>query len=456
MNPPSCTATARPLRVLVHAACISSGGVHRLVDRLLQAWLETADPTRWQFRVVSQPVDSDGRPIDWPGGLYEPLCGDEIRGRTGVPLCDWLQDHQDRFFAELRRRAAGFDVVWLPQPWWTLRLTTGEVDLPAHLVPTLHDFAFDTLGWDGWFGDCFRAEARALIEASSRVVFSSRHTLEHARTRYGLPPERGFVIPLADFLPAPFQPTAAEAARVRAAHGLPARYWLAVHATGHKGLDTIVAALAHLRRRGGTPWPLVIVGRGTEGLRPEGVAEGNVADLRRDLLAHGFRHRRDYHALGFVPDGDLAGLYRGAGGTLAASRSEAGFSGTVFEAIHARSPLVHSDIPPFVERLGLDDRYALRFATGDAADLARALAAVEADPAAAAARADAAHDAIAGRGWSDVADDYLRVFTAVAAMGPATRRTRPRTLPRPAPAAAPRRFKHLLRRFLPRRRRIDS
>jgi glycosyltransferase involved in cell wall biosynthesis len=440
----------RPLRVLVHAACISSGGVHRLVDRLLHTWLETADPARWQFRVVSQPVDSDGRPIAWPTGLYEPLCGDEIRGRTGVPLCDWLHDNQDRFFAALRRQAAGADVVWLPQPWWTLRLTNEEVDLPAHLVPTLHDFAFDTLGWDGWFGDCFRAEARALIDASSQVIFSSRHTLDHARARYGLPPERGTVVHLADFLPEPFHPTAAEAARVRTAHRLPPHYWLAVHATGHKGLDTIVAALAGMRRAGGTPWPLVIAGKGTEALRPGAAAEGALADLRRDLLAHGLRHGVDYHPLGFVPDADLAGLYRGAGGTLAASRSEAGFSGTVFEALHARSPLVHSDIPPFVERLGADDRFALRFVTGDAGDLARAVAAVQADPAAAATRAEAAHDAVAGRGWPAVADDYLRVFAGVATTGPATRRTRPRTLPRPA--TVPRRFKHLVRRLFGRRR----
>lgn len=437
---------SRPLRVLVYAACVSGGGVHRLVDRLLPIWLATTAPTRWEFRVVSQPVDADGREIAWPAGIYRPLCGDEIRGRTGGALCDWLHDQQDRFFAVLRREAAWADVVWLPQPWWTLRLVSGAVDLPAHLVPTIHDFAFDTLDWHGWFGDCFRAEARALIEASSRVIFSSHSIAAHAVAHYGLPPARGAVVHLADFLPEPFRPTTAEADRVRAQHRLPPRYWLAVHAGGHKGLDTVVAALDLLRRSGAAPWPLVIGGRGTDLLRHGRPVAGPLEAIHRELLRLGFRHGIDYHALGFLPDADLAGLYRGAGGALAASRSEAGFSGAVFESLHARTPLVHSDIAPFVERFGPGDRYALRFAVGDAADLARAMAAVEADPAAAAARAVAAHAAFTRRGWKDVADDYLRIFAAVAATGPATRRTSPRTLPRPI-APATRTSRRLLRRL---------
>jgi glycosyltransferase involved in cell wall biosynthesis len=453
------TTTARPVRVLIHAAAISSGGVHRLVHRLLGTWLDTTDPAEWQFRVVSQPVDTDGHPIDWPGALFTPLCGDEIRGRSGAALCDWLHDNQDRFFALLRRQAATADVVWLPQPWWTLRLVREQVDLPAHLVPTLHDFAFDTLGWHGWFGDCFRAEARALLAASSQVIFSSRHTLEHARAHYGLAPDRGTVVHLADFLPPTFHPTTAEAARVRTAHGLPPRYWLALHAAGHKGLETIVAAHARLCDDGRRPWPLVIGGKGTEQLRGHDPGDGPLVEIARRLRAHGLVHGVDYHALGFVPDADLGGLYRGAAGAIAASRSEAGFSGTVFEALHARTPLVHSDIAPFVERLGEDGRHALRFRTGDAADLARAMAAVERDPAAAAARAAVAHDSFAGRGWPDVAADYLGVFAAAAARGPATRRTRPRTLPRPVPPGPPGRFHRLLGRLgrlVGRRRRVGS
>jgi glycosyltransferase involved in cell wall biosynthesis len=125
-----------------------------------------------------------------------------------------------------------------------------------------------------------------------------------------------------------------------------------------------------------------------------------------------------------------------------ASRSEAGFSASIFEAQRAGVPLIHSDIGPFVERLGMDDRFAVRFRVGDAEDLARAMRSVAGDPVAARARAVAARERFCSRTWEDVAREYLEVFAEACAEGPSTRDWSPaaQSVQRPPlPDAGPRR-----------------
>lgn len=449
--------------VLIYAPYVGSGGVRRFVLRLLDAWLETADPAAWRFRVLSQPVDGNGDELPWPPAIFTPVSGDRIKQNLGAALCDFLQTNQNAFWSELRRHASGVDVVWLPQPWWTLRMTEDRVDLPAHIIPTVHDFAFDELGWDGLFGDRFRDEARNFVSVSSRLVFSSRFTAGRAADRYGMQPERGRVIHLADFVPEPFVATPAEADRVSRRYGMPDRYWLAFHAMGHKDPQTILAALARTKATmSATEFvPLVIAGMHTEALRPDaGPQHAHAASLRKSIDRLGLVHGRDYHVLGFLPDADIAGLYAGASGCIVASRSEAGLSASVFEAQRAGVPLIHSDIGPFVERLGMDDRFAVRFRVGDAEDLARAMQLVAGDPVAARARAVAARETFCSRTWEDVACEYLKVFAEVCAEGPSTRVWSPaaESVQRPPPSDAAlasgprRRLRDRIRRLFRRRR----
>lgn len=450
------TTIANPRTVLIYAPYIGSGGVRRFVLRLLNAWIETADPAAWRFRVLSQPMDGNGDLLPWPPDLFVPVSGDRIKENLGAKLCDFLQANQDRFWSELRRHAAGSDVIWLPQPWWTLRMTEGQVDLPAHIIPTVHDFAFDELNWEGLFGDRFRDEARNFVSVSSHLIFSSHFTAGRAAERYGMPPERGRVIHLADFVPESFVATAAEASRVSRKYGVPDRYWLAFHAMGHKDPQTIFTALAHTKATMSAAEfvPLVIAGMHTEALRPNaGSAHAHAAPIREIIERLGLVHGRDYHVLGFIPDEDIAGLYAGAAGCVVASRSEAGFSASIFEAQRAGVPLIHSDIGPFVERLGMDDRFAVRFRVGDAADLARAMQVVAGDPGAARERAGAARARFCGRTWEDVAREYLDVFAEACAQGPSMRVWSPPadSVQRPpAPAVQPvrrRRLRDRIRRL---------
>jgi hypothetical protein len=83
--------------VLIYAPFVGSGGVRRFVLRLLSAWLETADPAAWRFRVLSQPVDGNGDELPWPPAIFTPVSGDLIRQNLGAPLCDFLQTNQNAF-----------------------------------------------------------------------------------------------------------------------------------------------------------------------------------------------------------------------------------------------------------------------------------------------------------------------------------------------------------------------
>jgi glycosyltransferase involved in cell wall biosynthesis len=425
-----------PRKVLIYAPYVGQGGARRLLLRLLTTWLETTDRNQWQFQVLSQTVDGSGEILPWPEGIFSPVLGNEIHDHLGGTLCDFLQSNQDRFFQSLRKHAEGVDVIWLPQPWWTLRLQQQIVDLPAHIVPTVHDFAFDELHWDGEFGDRFRAEARAFVQASSRLVFSANYTLQKAVERYGMQAEQGEVIYLADFVPDGFDPTEAEASRVRAAYQLPDTYWLAFHAIGHKDPLTIFEALAKSKALLGDRFcPLVIAGMGTERMRPDTQeTDGYHEKVKQCIANSGLKYGVDYHVLGFLPDADIAGLYRGATGCISASRSEAGLNGSIFEAQRAKTPLIHSDIPQFMERLGDQGEFGLHFKCGDSEDLTRVMLQLLDDPDAAQRRAAAAHATFCGRTWEDVAGEYLKVFEHACLSGPATRVWAPPPPP-PAPHA---------------------
>lgn len=421
--PVDSTSLPRPIEVLIYAPVVGRGGVRRLVDRLLPTWLDNTDPQQWRFRVLSQPADESARPIDWPPGTLIPLDGDGFVARSGSNLFDYLNASQDAFFERLRQHAQGVHVVWLPHPWWTLRLKRAVVDIPAHLVPTVHDFAFDHLVWSGTFGDGFRAETRAFVGAASELVFSSRFTLDYAVSHYHMRPEQGKVIYLGDFLPDPFVATPAEAERVRARYKLPNQFWLAFHATGHKDPLTIFEAVAEVKRQQPELHiPLVLAGVNTERMLPGTPTFDSYSDkVKTRLQELGLAYQRDYSVLGFVADSDVGGLYAAATGCITASHSEAGLSATVFESFASRTPLIFSDIPQFIERLGSDATFGLQFHVGDHRDLARAMLTLRQSPEATAARIDAAYHLFHSRSWKDIAHDYLTVFEALAAQGPSKR-----------------------------------
>ena len=135
-----------------------------------------------------------------------------------------------------------------------------------------------------------------------------------------------------------------------------------------KGSDTLMAAVAELRRSGRRPVLAVVGGHSFQDYR----------EYRDRVLTSlpglGLRLDDDVVLLGTVPDAELPGWYAAAD-VLAFPSTKEGWGLAVLEAMSAGLPVVASDLPVFREYLrpGQD---ALMVPVDDAAALAEALGAV--------------------------------------------------------------------------------
>jgi glycosyltransferase-like protein len=169
-----------------------------------------------------------------------------------------------------------------------------------------------------------------------------------------------------------------------------------------KGSDTLMAAVAQLRRSGRRPVLAVVGGHSFQDYR----------EYRDRVLASlpglGLRLDDDVVLLGTVPDAELPGWYAAAD-VLAFPSTKEGWGLAVLEAMSAGLPVVASDLPVFREYLrpGQD---ALMVPVDDAAALAAALGAVL-DDAALAGRLRAAGDQVcAGFTWERCAAEHQRIY----------------------------------------------
>jgi glycosyltransferase-like protein len=136
-----------------------------------------------------------------------------------------------------------------------------------------------------------------------------------------------------------------------------------------KGTDTLVRALADLRRRTRLDPVLAVVGG--HSFQDHRAYRAAVLDALPGL---GLELGRDVVELGTVPDDDVAAWY-GAADALAFPSVKEGFGLAVLEAMSAGVPVVTSDLPVFREYL-VDGRDALLVELGDVRGLADALEAV--------------------------------------------------------------------------------
>jgi glycosyltransferase-like protein len=139
-----------------------------------------------------------------------------------------------------------------------------------------------------------------------------------------------------------------------------------------KGSDTLVNAIAALKRAGRRPVHAVVGGHSFQDYRAyrDRVLDGLAAlDLRLD---------DDVVLLGTVPDAELPAWYAAAD-VLAFPSTKEGWGLAVLEAMSAGLPVVASDLPVFREYL-TEGRDALLVPVDDPAALAAALAAVLDDP----------------------------------------------------------------------------
>jgi glycosyltransferase involved in cell wall biosynthesis len=169
-----------------------------------------------------------------------------------------------------------------------------------------------------------------------------------------------------------------------------------------KGSDTLMAAVAELRRSGRRPVLAVVGGHSFQDYR----------EYRDRVLASlpglGLRLDDDVVLLGTVPDAELPGWYAAAD-VLAFPSTKEGWGLAVLEAMSAGLPVVASDLPVFREYLrpGQD---ALMVPVDNAAALTAALGAVLDDAALAGRLRTAGYQVCDRFTWDRCAAEHQRIY----------------------------------------------
>ncbi len=237
-----------------------------------------------------------------------------------------------------------------------------SVAVPPHprvpLIVTVHDTAAEL------FPDSFpsrgrRFHHRGLAAAARRadlVLTVSASAADEIAAHSAIGPDRIRVVPNGV---APLAVTAGRRRQLLAARGLEGRpfvLWVG-SLEPRKGVGTLVAAMARLRRRRPAPVPLVLAGY-------PGWLGADLAPVEDLALLGG-----DLRQLGQVGEEELWALYGGAALFAFPSRHE-GFGLPVLEAMSQGTPVVAADIPALREVTGGAARLV---APGDVAAWAGAL-----------------------------------------------------------------------------------
>lgn len=398
-------------KVLFYCPTVGRGGVSRVVETLSAA-IERIKPGDWQFDVLGQTYNEIGLPVKYP----ESWAFTQLRPGPNIPAHPhqfaWLNNHAEVFVKHLREVQAGYDLIFCPSPWWTMRVQNFSV-ITVPFVTVIPDFAFDHINMGGLSGN-FRYVAREVAKHATMTVFPSDYHRKWGEKFYGFRPAKTRTIHhSADFVARHFEATFEEGQRVREKYGLPERYVLAFHCTHHKDPITILHGHRLAMKELENPPALVIGGIGTEHFISDEPHEGPTEAVRHAIRQLGYTVGEDLFVVGQIPDEDIAGLYVGAACAVSASRSEGDLSGTIFEAFMASTPMIFSDLEVFTDRLGTEGEYGLHFPVGDAKWLAGNIVEVITHPEMARRRALRAFGYANSRNAEDVAADYLSIFAHV-------------------------------------------
>ncbi|HKI31430.1 MAG TPA: glycosyltransferase [Gemmataceae bacterium] len=369
-------------RILMYVPHVVADGSRRYLVETARALAAAARNAGRDFRVLGRAFDSAGYPVPWPASVFAPLRAVAPPQREANSVPQSLEDD----FRQLVQEAGPFDVLYLPQPWGCLPTEHG-VPLPAPVVAGLGDLLFDRFDF-GARTDRFRREMERLTRAACGFVFGSDAVRREVVDRYGLDADGTYVVHRV----AHFREGSAEGARRH--YRLPLRFALMAGWTrpAKDGL-TLVRALAHLRRQGPLPLPVVVVRGVLDAAALAGPDQQEyAARCRREAAEAGLEEDRDLIDLGVVDEEDVPALVAAASVLVAPAGGAAGLGFSLLTALACGTPVLHARIPPLTERLGEDGAFALGFSPDEPAELAARLREVAAAPEAALARARRARE----------------------------------------------------------------
>lgn len=415
-----------PIRICLYDQVVTVGGIRNFEYELLSHW-ERILPDTWNCTVFWPDMDSSGAKLIWPFSNSKILLqripwqsSGQINNRlirSIRHLCDWSNKLKKSSVAGALSWALPhlnkYDLIFFPNPFRMLQDGIKPV-FSRPIAITLHDLAHEfTNSW----GECtahIRREVKTWTELASGIIFSSDWIKEQAIKIYNIPESKTYRVYLAPNIPQRF-PNSKEVGEVLSKYNLPKGYALCLSAAApHKGHLTILEGFAHLRRDYNIHLPLVIAGPQTNAFVPGTATIGpHWLNVQKAIDNFGFKIGQDLFCLGFVSDNDVPALYLGSSMVVTASQSEAGLNSMIFDGMWYERPIVCSNIPVFVERLGKSGTLAYIFEAGNAIDLAMKIRMVIQETVKTKEMVKRAKQFVLARNWTDVANDYLNVFEQV-------------------------------------------
>lgn len=352
--------------------------------------------------------DEEGLAVEYPSDFtYIPV--DVVDKLPPHPSqFEYLMLHHTDFVDRLNEIAPEYDLIFNIYPFWAIASNWAT---KTPLVTMIPDLAFDFINVGAYLDGYLRGQTRLAGEIAAATVFPANFHRLHAEIHYGFT-RTHTIYHSADMLPVGKTPIEADIEAVRTKYGLPKRYVLAFHPMGHKGLDQIVQAQHYARSHSPFIPPLVIAGMDTNQLvnptYPNEQMEESRFLIFQQLGAH---LGQDIFITGPVEDADILPLHAGATVAVTASTMDGDVSGPMFDAMHAKTPLIAPTLPVYQERLS--DKELFFYDPKSPAALGRAIMDVCVNGSEG--RVEAAFLWSKKRTIKNVAADYLKLFAEVLA-----------------------------------------
>jgi len=392
-------------KILIYAPVVGRGGCTLVSKKLARAWLDLGKSVTF----LGSASNEIGQKIEWDPRV-KILQLDPEPHPTGDRLFSWLKTHTQIHYEHLEKIAPGYDAIWLPMPWHTMRYIQ-EWDIKIPVIAFLPDFAYDYLSNLISQKDVYgaRREAFNFSRWCHKIVLSSDFQRDWAIQKYGM--KNTVLIRKPGFVPDNFKSDELEESKFRERYNLNEDYILAMHVYGHKDPFTLLKGYSMAKIIFPQLPKLVLAGLHSESFSPNYPTRDVAARQVQSLIVSADLNWEEHMLfLGFIPEELLGGMYHGAKFVIAPSKSEGGVSGTICEAAESKTPVIYSNIPAHVEVLGESiDSPGYHFQVGNPGDLSLAICKAYINEKHFKKTATRLKELLTGD-WLDIAQQYLDLY----------------------------------------------